>query len=247
MAMSPARNRLKKIGYITRESQDSLVLFCDLNNSQFLYLHSHFSTYDECTTAKQKYINGVMCKREQGKTQMMKKLLIAGAIVLSSSISMANSNIPTDPAFAKIAQLMQANKVKDAYLELEKLAKEPRVIIDPKILAFLNMDAAQLYKRFNTSNDWLVYQFEDGPKYEIPEIKRDSIFLDYLNCMRTFKEDNSSLSAAVNFFKEAMLVAPQCAYEKYVWIRNYFICTFARLNSDQQIHLVSYKKIIEKL
>ena len=121
--MSPARNRLKKIGYITRESQDSLVLFCDLNNSQFLYLHSHFSTYDECTTAKQKYINGVMCKREQGKTQMMKKLLIAGAIALSSSISMANSNIPTDPAFAKIEQLMQANKVKDAYQELEKLAK----------------------------------------------------------------------------------------------------------------------------
>ncbi|MFB0983230.1 MAG: SEL1-like repeat protein, partial [Acinetobacter towneri] len=53
----------------------------------------------------------------------MKKLLIAGAIALSSSISMANSNIPTDPAFAKIEQLMQANKVKDAYQELEKLAK----------------------------------------------------------------------------------------------------------------------------
>lgn len=57
----------------------------------------------------------VMCKREQGKTQMIKKLLMAAAIVLSSSISMANSNIPTDPAFAKIEQLMQANKVKDAF------------------------------------------------------------------------------------------------------------------------------------
>ena len=65
----------------------------------------------------------MMCKREQGTTQMMKKLLIAGAIALSSSISMANSNIPTDPAFAKIEQLIQANKVKDAYQELEKLAK----------------------------------------------------------------------------------------------------------------------------
>ncbi len=29
----------------------------------------------------------------------------------------------TDPAFAKIEQLMQANKVKDAFQELEKLAK----------------------------------------------------------------------------------------------------------------------------
>ena len=53
----------------------------------------------------------MMCKREQGTTQMMKKLLIAGAIALSSSISMANSNIPTDPAFAKIEQLILANKV----------------------------------------------------------------------------------------------------------------------------------------
>ena len=65
----------------------------------------------------------VMCKREQGKTQMIKKLLMAGAIALSSSISMANSSIETDPAFAKIEQLMQANKVKDAFQELEKLAK----------------------------------------------------------------------------------------------------------------------------
>ncbi|OFE44324.1 tetratricopeptide repeat protein [Acinetobacter towneri] len=53
----------------------------------------------------------------------MKKLLIATASALSSSICMANSNIPTDPAFAKIEQLTQANKMQEAYQELEKLAK----------------------------------------------------------------------------------------------------------------------------
>jgi len=145
-------------------------------------------------------------------TLLRKGILLRGALSYGSVFFDNVNNILVGKGYIK------------AY-KLESQAIYPRVIIDPYIISLTDQDRAGFLKSIN-KDDLLVYQ-----NTRSSPIKDDAVFIHYSEILDNDKKIHKTITSVYEMIK-ANLYTDQSIFEKYIWIKNYYLESLQKVKLD---------------
>ncbi len=123
-----------------------------------------------------------------------------------------------------------------AYL-LEQEAIYPRIIIDPSILAKMNVNRQEFYDKYNRDTLNRPLDIKAIHEYNFQSQKRytsdDAIFICYASALiiSSIQENNLAINNIFLNIKKN-LYGEQKHYHKYLWLKKYFLECMEELNSN---------------
>jgi len=122
----------------------------------------------------------------------------------------------------------------EAYLLEEKVAINPRVIIDNKLINKLKTGSADTFIKIlnggqkspgvSFSTQGVLFDWSGGPGYESSLTKDVALFIDYLDLAMN---DEAVLESIIKNISEAIYSKPD-TYKKFRWLTDYFIDVVGR-------------------
>lgn len=145
-------------------------------------------------------------------TLLRKKILLRGALSYGPVFFDNKNNILVGKGYIK------------AY-KLEGQAIYPRVIIDPYIISLNNQDRTAFIKA-NNNDDNLIYK--NNPS---SQIKDDAIFINYSEILDENNRIHKTVTSVYDMIK-SNLYADQSIFEKYIWIKNYYLENLQKIDTS---------------
>lgn len=144
-------------------------------------------------------------------TLLKKRILLRGALSYGPVYFDTENNILVGKGYIK------------AY-KLESQALYPRVIIDPYIISLNNQDRTEFIKTYN-EGEILIYKNSPSSL-----IKDDAVFINYAEILYQDNKIHKTVSSVYEMIK-SNLYADQSIFEKYIWIKNYYLESLQKTNT----------------
>lgn len=141
--------------------------------------------------------------------------------------------------------IMLGKGIVQAY-NLEKAAILPRIIIDPKIIQHnkLNKELFIDKHRYSTNTDKLIHSYHEKSN---KSLDHNAFFVDYLdNIIGSFiASTNTTLSDKIISNLMHNLYSSQSVYEKFLWLKDYFLETIYDYRNSPTLHSLRMKNSTE--
>lgn len=228
----------------------------------FTRIESAFENYDVKKAMLEKYVvsDSIILAVEDSEDGF--RLLLNAVRMLQSSLSVLDIWVRGGISFGEVFFKKEPNiVVGEGYIKaylLEKQASFPRIIIDPRIFAKLNLTMEEFYRRFNGPisedyrNEKLIHGHELSNAYRLNN--NDANYVCYASHLITeamqgkLYKGEKSLNVVYKNLR-TNLYSSQAHYAKYLWLKNYFlevILLFKLTRENDAIHGPMLRKIYDE-
>lgn len=160
------------------------------------------------------------------------KLLLTAIQTIQAKLALKNIFMRGAVTFGEVfynrpANLVVGKALVNAYLQ-ESKAIYPRVTIDPAIISKIASNRSEFFERVNTSSSPSSANRRHLVHTRFEHINEDAFFVAYGHRIILDAVSNRTLDVIYNIIKKNLYsIAAQ--YEKYLWVKKYFLDVFEQL------------------